>query len=61
MMARLIVLVLLLLPALAHACPACLGQPRGLSPTLKLVGLLLLVPFAVVAIVIRAIRSAPRD
>jgi hypothetical protein len=60
-MERLLTLVLCLLPALAHACPACLGQPRGLTPTLKLVGVLMLVPFLVVLVVLRVIRATPRD
>jgi hypothetical protein len=45
-------------------CPNCLGQSPLLSPTLRLVGLFLLVPpavFATVAIVVRRLvrQSAP--
>jgi len=39
-------------------CPNCLGQADRLTPTLKLVGLFLLVPFAVAAVVIRIVRRA---
>jgi hypothetical protein len=42
-------------------CPACLGSQASLTPTLELLGVLLLVPFAVVACVVRAIRVADRD
>jgi hypothetical protein len=37
-------------------CPSCLGQSPSLSPTLRLVGLFLLVPpavFATVAVIVR--------
>jgi hypothetical protein len=60
-MDRLLALALLLLPTLAHACPACLGQRRDLTPTLKLLGLLMAVPFAIAFVVARIIRNAPRD
>jgi hypothetical protein len=36
---------------LAQACPYCLGKDATLPPTLKLVGLFLLIPFAIVATV----------
>ena len=39
-------------------CPNCLGQADTLTPTLKLVGLFLLVPFAVAAVLIRIVRRA---
>jgi hypothetical protein len=42
-------------------CPACLGQQAAWTPTLELVGVLLVLPFAVVALVIRAIRRAQRE
>lgn len=41
----------ILVSPLAHACPTCLGREPTLSPTLKLVGLFLLVPFTVFAAV----------
>ena len=41
-------------------CPNCLGQNETLTPTLKLVGLFLLVPPTVFFFVARAIRRAPR-
>jgi hypothetical protein len=47
------------LPAWA-LCPNCLGQNETLTPTLKLVGLFLLVPPAVFFFVARAIRRLPR-
>lgn len=41
-------------------CPNCLGQNETLTPTLKLVGLFLLVPPTVAFFVARAIRRLPR-
>ncbi len=39
-------------------CPNCLAQRATLTPTLELLGLFLLVPFAVVAIAIAVVRRA---
>jgi len=39
-------------------CPNCLAQRQTLTPTLELLGLFLLVPFAVAAIAAWAIRRA---
>jgi hypothetical protein len=39
-------------------CPNCLGQRPTLTPTLWLVGLFLLVPFAVVTVVCLVLRRA---
>lgn len=39
-------------------CPNCIGQRSAITPTLELVGLFLLVPFAVVAVVVRLMRRA---
>jgi hypothetical protein len=39
-------------------CPNCLGQRSALTPTLELVGLFLLVPFAIVLVVYRLLRRA---
>ena len=39
-------------------CPNCLGQRPTLTPTLELVGLFLLVPFAVAAVVYLVLRRA---
>jgi hypothetical protein len=41
-------------------CPNCLGQRDTLTPTLELVGLFLLVPFAVAAVLLRIVRRAMR-
>ena len=41
-------------------CPNCLGQNATLTPTLRLVGLFLLVPPAVFFVVARAIRRLER-
>ena len=46
-------------PALALACPYCAGQSSALPPSLKAVGVFLLVPFVVfgaVAAVARRLR-----
>jgi hypothetical protein len=49
----------LFLPQPAAAlCPNCLAQNDVLTPTFKLVGIFLLVPFVVALIVWRAIRKA---
>jgi hypothetical protein len=41
-------------------CPNCLGQTRTLTPTLRLLGAFLLVPFVVVYVAARFIRRACR-
>lgn len=46
-----------LLPRLAEACPACVGQRTSLSGQLKVVGVFLLVPFAIAAVVLRVVRN----
>lgn len=66
MSARLGTMVLLValasLPRLAFACPACLASPRPPN-VLALVGVFMLVPFGVFAVVLRAVRRtmAERD
>jgi hypothetical protein len=57
----LFVLVLMLLPSIAAACPNCVGNSDRKTTILKLVGAFMLVPFAVCYAVIRAIRRAERD
>jgi hypothetical protein len=52
-------LTLLSSPAFA-LCPNCLGQTRSASPTLRLLGAFLLVPFLIVYIASRIIRRACR-
>ena len=42
-------------------CPNCLGQSQFLTPTLKVLGIFLLVPFVVAFVVFRAIRRACRQ
>ena len=47
------------LPGRAWAlCPNCLGQQSALTPTLKLIGIFLAVPFAVAAAVYLVLRRA---
>jgi len=54
-----IAFAILWFPARSWAlCPNCLAQRQTLTPTLELVGLFLLVPFAVTAIAIWAVRRA---
>jgi hypothetical protein len=54
--------VLGLLPARAFAlCPNCLGQTRTLTPTLRLLGAFLLIPFVLVYVAWRVIRRACRS
>jgi hypothetical protein len=57
----LIVAILVFLPALAHACPACLGSQTTFTSTMKLLGIFILFPFLVGALVLRAIRNAQRE
>jgi len=53
--------LLSLVPARAFAlCPNCLGQTRTLTPTLRLLGAFLLVPFVVAYVAARLIRRACR-
>jgi hypothetical protein len=47
-------------PRVLALCPNCLGQNETLTPTLKLVGLFLLVPPVVVFFVLRTIRKLGR-
>jgi hypothetical protein len=55
----LLVVAVWLWPQRAFAlCPNCLGQRSGLTPTLQLVGLFLLVPFTVALVVYRLLRRA---
>jgi hypothetical protein len=56
----LLVALLVLAPSLAAACPACLGNQRN-TDVLRLIGLLMLVPFGVFALVLRAVRRAARE
>jgi hypothetical protein len=58
---RFIVFALVFLPEWAWACPACLGQQSGWNTTLKLLGIMILFPFAVAVLVLRAIRNAQRE
>jgi prolipoprotein diacylglyceryltransferase len=51
---------LVLAPAVAAACPNCVGQQRN-TGILKLVGAFMLVPFIVVYSVVRVIRRAQRE
>jgi hypothetical protein len=53
--AAVVAALLIALPQLASACPACLGNPRNMS-VLKLVGVLILTPFAVFGTVLWAVR-----
>jgi hypothetical protein len=54
-MTALVAALLIALPQVASACPACLGNPRNMS-VLKLVGVLILTPFAVFGTVLWAVR-----
>jgi len=45
----------------AWACPACLGKNEALPPALKLVGLFLLVPFALFGITVLVVRRLNKD
>lgn len=53
--------ILIALPSVASACPACMGSQKSWSTSLKLVGILILTPFFVFAIVVYAIRRATAE
>jgi hypothetical protein len=57
----LIIAILVFLPALAHACPACLGSQTSFTSTMKLLAIFILFPFVVGGLVLRAIRNAQRE
>ena len=61
MIARLLALALMLLPAVAAACPACVGQDDRNRNVLVIIGSFMLVPFAVFYVVLRAVRRSLRD
>jgi hypothetical protein len=49
-------------PATAWACPACAGRDDGTGGrTLWLMGTMLLIPFCIVAVVVRVMRRLERD
>jgi len=55
---RLLALLLVLLPTAAWACPACIGQQDRFNFGLKALAAMILFPFFVVWLVIRAIRKS---
>lgn len=57
---RLFIALLVLAPAVASACPNCMGNQRN-TDVLKVVGLFMLVPFVVFYAVVRVIRRAQRE
>ena len=50
----------LLLPAIAEACPACAGRDRGGVFYLVMLGSMILFPFVVARVAARAIRNEER-
>lgn len=63
MRTRVALAVALLASASSNAwalCPNCLGQNQTLTPTLKIVGVFLLIPPAVFFFVVRLIRRLER-
>jgi hypothetical protein len=46
----------LLWPALAHACPACAGRPGGGTGRLLVIALMMLLPFAIAALLFVSVR-----
>jgi hypothetical protein len=48
----------LLLPRLADACPMCASRQPGGAVRVVLLGLMILLPFAIAFIVVRALRRA---
>ena len=61
MIARLLALALMLLPAVAAACPACVGQDDRNRNILVVVGTFMLVPFGVFYVVLRSVRRSLSD
>ena len=60
-MRRFLCAALALLPAVASACPACAGNTGLGAKGLITMGVMIALPFAIVAIVVPAIRRAPTD
>ncbi|MEA2695889.1 MAG: hypothetical protein QOI66_160 [Myxococcales bacterium] len=51
-----VALAAVLFASAVQACPSCIGKDPMLPPSLKLVGLFLLVPFAIFAVVATVAR-----
>jgi hypothetical protein len=58
---NLFTVLLMLVPTVALACPACLGSQNKFTSSLGALGAMILFPFGVVYLVLRAIRNANRD
>ena len=53
--------LILLLPRLAEACPACSGKEPGGPARVVALGVMILLPFVIAFFVIRALRSAAKE
>jgi hypothetical protein len=51
-------LLLFALPAIAHACPSCAGREDGGTARIIVLGIMILLPFAIALVVYRVIRGA---
>jgi hypothetical protein len=54
------VLALVLAPAISSACPNCSGEQKPVN-LLRLIAVLMLLPFAIVGVVIRSVRHGLRQ
>jgi len=53
--------LILLLPRLAEACPACSGKEPGGPGRIAALGVMIVLPFVIVFFVIRALRGAAEE
>ena len=56
--ASVVLFVVLALPRVAFACPSCAGSEEGGTSRIILLGLMILIPFCIVAGVFRVLRTA---
>lgn len=56
-----LVCLVLFLPRLAEACPACSSKGPGGPGVVVALGLMILLPFAILFFVVRALRRATRE
>jgi hypothetical protein len=60
-MAAVLALLLVLIPSVAAACPACIGVQDSFTTRMMALGVMILFPFAIAFFVIRSIRKALRE
>ena len=53
--------LVLLVPRLAEACPACSGKEPGGTARIAALGAMILLPFLIAFVVVRALRSSAAE